>query len=123
MRKYQMKGHFKGFPKLVIYHSCRFQRPLKRTHPLSESYKGKTLKSGNFCKNHISSFLKACFSSLITASNGGHCTNLGNDSARGFSDAVAGDSFSNWKKNLTSVFLNNYLFNQTLYIANRSFNV
>ena len=26
MRMYQMKGNFKGFPKLVIYHSCRFQR-------------------------------------------------------------------------------------------------
>ena len=26
MRMCQMKGHFKGFPKLVIYHSCRLQR-------------------------------------------------------------------------------------------------
>ena len=26
MRMYQKKGHFKGFPKLVIYHSCRLQR-------------------------------------------------------------------------------------------------
>ena len=25
MRMYQIDGHFKGFPKLVIYHSCRFQ--------------------------------------------------------------------------------------------------
>ena len=50
---------------------------LKHPDPVSESYKGKTLISGNFCKNHISSFLWACFSSLITARNGGHCTNLG----------------------------------------------
>ena len=47
MRIYQMKRHFKGFAKLVIYHSCRL-----------------------------------------------HSTNLGNDSARGFSDAVVGDSFA-----------------------------
>ena len=67
---------------------------LKRPDPLSESYKGKTLKSGNFCKTRISSFLRACFSSRITARNGGHCTNLGNDSAQGFSDAVVGDSFA-----------------------------
>ena len=26
MRMYQMEGHFKGFPKLKIYHSCRIQR-------------------------------------------------------------------------------------------------
>ena len=55
---------------------------LKGPDPLSESYKGKTLKSGIFSKIHIFSFLKACFSSLITARNGGHCSNLGNDSAR-----------------------------------------
>ena len=30
---------------------------LKRPDPPSESYKGKTLKSGNFRNNHISSFL------------------------------------------------------------------
>ena len=77
-----MKGHFKGFPKLVIYHS----------------YKGKTLKSGNFCKFHIISFLRACFSSLITARNGGHCSNLGNEPAQGFSDAVVGDSYAIEKK-------------------------
>ena len=29
MRMYQMKGHFKGFSKLVIHYSCRFQRPRK----------------------------------------------------------------------------------------------
>ena len=67
---------------------------LKRPDPLSESYKGKTLKSGNFCKFHIISFLTACFSSLITARNGGHCSNLGNEPAQGFSDAVVGDSFA-----------------------------
>ena len=26
MRIYQMKGHFKIFPKFVFYHSCRFQK-------------------------------------------------------------------------------------------------
>ena len=67
---------------------------LKRPVPLSKSYKGKTLKSGNFCKIHIFSFLTACFSSLITARNGGHRSNLGNDSARGFYDTVVGDSFT-----------------------------
>ena len=67
---------------------------LKRPDPLSESYKGKTLKSGNYCKNHISSFLRACFSSFITARNDGHCTNLGIDSAQGFSDAVVGGSIA-----------------------------
>ena len=50
-------------------------------------------KNPEIRNNHISSFLKACFSSLITAINGGHCSNLGNDSAQGFSDAVVGDSF------------------------------
>ena len=39
---------------------------LKCPDPLSESYKGNLLKSGNFWYNHISSFLWACFSSLIT---------------------------------------------------------
>ena len=34
------------------------------------------------------------YRSLITARNGGHCSNLGNDSAQGFSDAVVGDSFA-----------------------------
>ena len=67
---------------------------LKRPDPLSESYKGKTLKSGNLCKIHIFSFLRACFSSLITARNGGHCSNFGNDSAQGFSDAVVDGSFA-----------------------------
>ena len=79
---------------------------LKRPDPLSESYKGKTLKSGNFCKFHIISFLRACFSSLITARNGGHCYNLGDDSAQGFSDAVVGDSFAIERKISISKWMN-----------------
>ena len=45
MRMYQMEGHFKGFPKRVIYHFCQFQRERnapKRPEPLSESYTGNT---------------------------------------------------------------------------------
>ena len=38
---------------------------LKRPNPLSESYKGKTLKSWNLCKIHISSFLWACLAALL----------------------------------------------------------
>ena len=67
---------------------------LKRPDPLSESYKGKILNSGNFCEFHIFSFLRDCFSSLITAINGGHGSNLDNDSAQVFSDAAVGDSFA-----------------------------
>ena len=88
-----------------------FARPMSRT----EQY-----------VDYNSSFLRACLSSLITARNSGHSTNLGSDSARGFSDAVLGDSFAierTINNKLTSVFLNKYLFNQILYIANRSFNV
>ena len=99
---------------------------LKCPEPLSEIYQGKTLKSGTFCEIHNSSFLRECLSSLITARNSGHSNNLGSDSARGFSDAVLGDSFAidrTINNKLTSVFLNKYLFNQILYIANRSFNV
>ena len=53
---YQMKAHFKGFPKLVIFYSYLFQKQKrkknapKRPEPLSESYTGNTWKSGNFRK-------------------------------------------------------------------------
>ena len=91
---YQMKGLSKTCNLSLLSISETEKYALKRPDPLSESYKGKTLKSGIFCKIHIFSFLRACFSSLITARNSGHCTNLDNDSARGFSDAVVGDSFA-----------------------------
>ena len=38
---------------------------LKRPDPLSESYKGKSLKSGNFCKIHIFSFLEPVSEALF----------------------------------------------------------
>ena len=88
MRMYQMKGHFKGFPKLVIYHSCLFQRRRNmlsnvQTHYLGldilervlyqESYKGKTLKSEIFVIIIFPAFFEpTCFSSFIAARNGGY---------------------------------------------------
>ena len=90
---HQMEGHFKGFSKLVIYHSCRFQRrenALKRPESLSKSYTGKTKKSGI-----IIEVIFPLFFEPITARNGCHCQSLDNDSARGYSDAVIGDSFAN----------------------------
>ena len=38
--------------------------------------------------------LHAITNSPITDGNGGHCPVLGNDSARGFSDAAVGDGFA-----------------------------
>ena len=58
MRMYQMKSHFKGFSKLVNYHSCRFQRRRKMLSNVQSHYrKGKEKTPKNpeiFVKNIIS---------------------------------------------------------------------
>ena len=37
-RMYQMKGHSEGFSKLVVYHSCRFQRRRKMVSNVQSHY-------------------------------------------------------------------------------------
>ena len=45
---YQMKGRFKGFPKLVIYHSCRFQICSQTSRPTIGKLQRKDLKIRKF---------------------------------------------------------------------------
>ena len=51
---YQMKGHFKGFSKHVIYHSCRFQRRRKMLNNGRSHYRKVTQETPKnpefFCK-------------------------------------------------------------------------
>ena len=95
MRMYQMKGHFEGFPKLVIYRSCRSQRRRNMLSNVQTHYRKVTKERPKNPEIFVIIIFPALtMFYLITARNGGHCTNLGNDSAEGFSDAVVGDSFA-----------------------------
>ena len=69
MRMYQMKGHFKGFPKLVIYHSCRFQRRRNmlsnvQTHSRKVT-KGRPKYQEIFVKLIFSAFLEPVSAALL----------------------------------------------------------
>ena len=82
MQKFQ---DFNFSPRLGYYKKSPFSCKMKKK--IESSY-------NKFKPERVSSFLCACFSSFITARNGGRCTILGNDSARGFSNAVAGDGLA-----------------------------
>ena len=61
MRMYQMKGHFKGFPKLLVYHSCRFQRRRKMLSNVQNHYR-KVTKERPY---NPESFVKIIFSAFF----------------------------------------------------------
>ena len=120
MRMYQMKGHFKGFPKLVIYHSCLFQRRRNMLLNVQTHYRKVTeerLKSGIF-----SAFLEPASAALILLETAVIALIWLMIQLEAFLTLLA--RVLQLKEQLNQqIFLNKYLFNQNLYIANRSFNV
>ena len=69
MQMYQMKGHFKGFLKLVIYHSCQFQRRRKMLSNVQTHYRKVTKERPQnpeiFVKLMFSAFLEPVSAALL----------------------------------------------------------